>query len=46
MAAGPRTGDSAARVTDATVVVGNGADPPTDPQGARFGPYEAVVYRI
>ncbi|MDS0293746.1 glycoside hydrolase family 13 protein [Halogeometricum luteum] len=32
--------------TEATVVVGNGDDPPTDPQGARFGPYEAVVYRL
>lgn len=37
---------AAVDTADATVVVGNGEDPPTDPQGARFGPYEAVVYRL
>ncbi|ELZ27018.1 alpha amylase [Halogeometricum pallidum JCM 14848] len=37
---------AAVDTADATVLVGNSADPPADPQGARFGPYEAVVYRL
>ena len=42
----PATFDAGVDTADAAVLLANYADPPTDPAGREFRPYEAVVYRV